>query len=104
PVERVPRTEKDDLRAAAEGLGRAHRRADAEPPRDVVRGGDDPATVRVTSDGERPRPQRRILELLHGSEERVEIQMGEYRHGAVKATVRPSSTALTRHDTLRTPL
>jgi hypothetical protein len=45
--------------------------------------------VRVASDDERPRPQRRILELLHCREERVEIQMGEYRHGAVKATVRP---------------
>ena len=85
----MPRSQEDDLRAAAERLGRAHRRADAEPPRDVVRGGDDPAAVRVAADDERPRPQRRILELLHGREERVEIQMGEYRHGAVKATVRP---------------
>jgi len=85
----VARSQEDDLRAAAERLRRAHRGADAETPRHVVRRGDDPPAVRVASDDERPRPQRRILELLHCREERVEIQMGEYRHGAVKATVRP---------------
>ena len=78
----MPRPDEDDLGAAAERLRRAHRRADAEPARDVVRGRDDAAALRVAADDERPRPERRILELLDGGEERVEIEMGEYRHAA----------------------
>ena len=85
----MPRPEEHDVGAAAERLGRAHRRADAEAPRDVVRRRHDAAAARVAADDERPRAQRRVLELLDGGEERVEIQMGEYPHDPPKATVRP---------------
>ena len=80
PVERVPRPEEHDVGAATERLGRAHRGADAEAPRDVVRRRHDAAPARIAADDERPRAQRRVLELLDGCEERVEIEMGEYRH------------------------
>ena len=56
-VERVPRPQEHDVGAAAERLGRAHRRADAEAPRDVVRRRDDAAAARVAADDERPRAQ-----------------------------------------------
>ena len=88
PVERVPGPDEDDVGAAPERLGRAHRRADPEAPRDVVRRRDDPAALRIAADDERPRAQRRVLELLDGGEERVEVEMGEYRH-AGNATVPP---------------
>ena len=68
-VQRVPGPEEDRLRAAPERLGAAHRRVDAEAPRDVVRGRDDAAAARVAADDERlragapaaraPRPRRR---------------------------------------------
>ena len=88
PVERVARPDEHDVGAAPERLGRAHRRADAEAPRDVVRRRDDAAALRIAADDERPRAQRRVLELLDGGEERVEVEMGEYRHAA-NATVPP---------------
>ena len=53
---------------------------DAEAPRDVVRRRHDAAPARIAPDHERPRAQRRVLQLLDGCEERVEIQMGEYPH------------------------
>ena len=49
---------------------------DAEAARDVVRGRDDAAAVRVAADDERLRAQLRVLELLDGGIERVE---GEVR-------------------------
>ena len=88
-VQGVSRPQEHGVGTAAERLGRAHRRADPEPPRRVVRGRDDAAATRVAADDERPRPERRVLELLDGREERVEIEMREDRHGASKATVRP---------------
>ena len=67
PVERVPRPDEDGVRAAPQRLGARHRRVDAEAPRDVVRGRDDPAPVRVAADDQRhscarsgpPAPRRR---------------------------------------------
>ena len=88
PVERMARAHEDDLGAAAERLGGAHRRPDPEPPGDVVRGRDDAAALRVAADDERPRAQRRVLQLLDGGEERVEVEMREDRH-VPNATVPP---------------
>ncbi len=80
PVERVPRPDEDDLGAAAQGFGRAHGRADAEAAGGVVGGCDDPSPLRVAADDERPLAQRRILQLLDGREERVEIEVGQDGH------------------------
>ena len=88
PVERVARPDEDDVGAASERLGRAHRGADPEAPRDVVRRRDDAAALRIAADDERPGAQRRVFELLDGGEERVQVEMGEYRHAA-NATVPP---------------
>ena len=63
------------MRAAPLGLGARHRGVDSEPPRHVVRGRHDPAPVRIAADDERPRPEPRLLELLHGGEEGVEIEV-----------------------------
>ena len=80
--------EEDDLGAAPERLRGAHRGADPEAARDVVRGRHDAAAARVAADDERPRPEGRILELLDRRKEGVEIEVREDRHGSVKATVR----------------
>ena len=88
PVERVARAHEDGLRAAAERLCSAHRGVDPEPPCDVVRGRHHASPVRVAAHHERPAAKGRLFELLDGREERVEVEMGENRHGAVKATVR----------------
>ena len=74
-VERAARADEDGLRAAPERLGARHRRDDAEAPRDVVRGRDDAAAVRVAADDERHPPQLRVLELLDGGEERVQVEV-----------------------------
>ena len=74
-VERVARPDEDRVRAAADRLGRAHRRMDPEPPRDVVRGRDDAAPLRVAADDERLLAQLGVLELLDGRVERVEIEV-----------------------------
>ena len=66
----MPRPDEDRVRAAAERLGAAHRRVDAELPRDVVRGRDDTTTARVAADDERL-PQ----ELLDRCEEGVEVEV-----------------------------
>jgi hypothetical protein len=50
---------------------------DAEGARDVVRRRDDAAALRVAPDDERLGLQLRVLELLDGREERVEIHVGE---------------------------
>ena len=57
-VEGVTGADEDRLRAAAQRLGAAHRRVDPEPPRDVVRGRDDAAALRVAADDQRLPPQR----------------------------------------------
>ena len=48
---------------------------DPELPRLVVRRCHDAATARIAADDEGLRPERRVLELLHGGEERVEIEV-----------------------------
>ena len=74
-VERVARPHEHRVRAAADRLGGAHRRVDAEPPGDVVRGRDDAAPVRVAADDQRLRAQLGVLELLDGGVERVEVEV-----------------------------
>ena len=80
-VERVARPDEDGGRAASQRLCAAHRRADPEPARDVVRGRDDPAAARIAADDERTGPELRLLELLHRGEEGVQVEVGENRHG-----------------------
>ena len=63
------------MRAAAQRLGAAHRGVDAEAARDVVRGRDDAAPARVAADDERLRAELRVLELLDGRVERVEVEV-----------------------------
>ena len=84
PIERMPRPEEDGGRAAPQRLGGAHRRVDAELPRGVVRGRDDAAAVRVSADDERLVTQLRVLELLDGREERVEVEVREDLHRQAK--------------------
>ena len=59
---------------------------DSELPRRVVRGRHDTAPVGVAADDQRLVSEGRILELLDGREERVEVEMGEDLHPG-KATV-----------------
>jgi hypothetical protein len=74
-VEPVARAQEHGLRAAAKGLGARHRGVDPVPARDVVRRRDDAAPVRVAADHERPGAQLRVLKLLHGREERVQVEV-----------------------------
>ena len=59
---------------------------DPEAARNVVRGGDDPATPRAAADDQRQVPQGRLLEFLHCGEKSVEIEVSENRH-RINATV-----------------
>ena len=68
-------------------FGGAHGGVDAEPPCGVVRRRDHSATLGVAADDERYRAQARILELLDGGKECIEIEVGEDCHSE-KATVR----------------
>ena len=79
---------ENDLGAAAQRLGRAHRGANPERPGDVVRGRDDAATLRIAADDERSRAERGLLQLLDRGEERIQVDVGEYRH-LPNATVPP---------------
>ena len=54
---------------------------DPEPPGDVVRRRDDAAASWVAADDERLRAQLRLLELLHGGEEGVEVEVGDNAGG-----------------------
>ena len=73
----MARPDEDCVRAAAERLGAAHRRVDAELPGGVVRGRDDTTTARVAADDERLGLQRRVIELLDRCEEGVEVEVRE---------------------------
>jgi hypothetical protein len=54
---------------------------DAVTARDVVRGRDDAAALRIAPDHERPAAQGRILELLDGGEEGIEVEVrNDHRH------------------------
>ena len=81
PVEGVPRADDDELRAAAQRLGGAHRRLDAEAAGDVVRRRHDSAALWVAADDQRLRPQRGVFELLDGGVKGVEVDVSENRHG-----------------------
>ena len=76
------------VRAAAQRLGARHRREDAVAPRRVVRGRDDAAAVRVAADDERPPAQLGALELLHGGEEGVQVEVRD-DHGPTRLSGRP---------------
>src|SRR4029079_18824476 len=85
--------------AAAERLGAAHRRVDAVRPRDVVRGGDDPPATRIAPDDEGPATQRRILELLDGCEERIQIQVrDDHDDSRVEIGAEPTRSRATSYD------
>ena len=88
PVQRVTRSHDDDIGAASKRLRGAHCRMDSEAPGDVVRRRDDATALRIAADHEGPSAKRGLFELLDGGKERVEVEMGEYRHGP-NATVRP---------------
>ncbi len=96
PVERVTRAHEDRVRTAADRLGSAHRRVDAEASCDVVRRRDDAASLRIAADDQRLLAQLGILELLDGRVERVEVEMGDDAgHGHTnKRTHRRRRTAL----------
>ena len=74
-VERVAGADERRLRAAAQRLRARHRRVDAEAAGDVVRGRDDAAAAWVAADDERHRLQRRVFELFHRGEERIEVEV-----------------------------
>ncbi len=76
-VEGMAGTHEDGLRAASERLGAAHRRMNAELPRDVVRGRDDTPSLRIAADDERFGLEAGILELLDGGEEGIEVEMAD---------------------------
>src|SRR5207248_3695898 len=77
----------------AQRLGARHRRVNPEIPRDVVRRGDDAATVRVAADDERHRAVGRVLQLLDRGKERVEVEVRNDH--ARKRTVAVGLLALT---------
>ena len=63
------------MRAPAQRLGAGHRRTDPELAGLVVGGRDDAAAAGVAADDERLRSELRVLELLHGGEEGVQIEV-----------------------------
>ena len=80
-VQGMTGADEDRVRAAAQRLGAAHRRADAVPARDVVCGGDHAAALRVSADHQGLSAQGGILELLDGGEEGIEIEVrDDHRH------------------------
>ena len=95
-VQRVSGRDEDRMRAAALRLGTAHRRVDAEAPRLVVRGCNDAAALRVASDDQRLPAQRRVLQLLDGCEEGIEIEMrDDHRNTPIRAPPQTMSPAAT---------
>ena len=84
----MPRPHERDGRAAAQRLGARHRREDAVPPRRVVRRRDHAAAVRVAADDERAPAQLGALQLLHGGEEGVQVEVGD-DHGLTRLSGRP---------------
>ena len=80
-VARPPSPEENALRAEPPGRGHGHGRVDAEAPGLIGSRGDDPAPV--AADDDRPAPKRGIVQLLHGGEERIHVQMED--HGGLPA-------------------
>ena len=77
----VARRDEDRVRAAPERLGAAHRRADTVRAGDVVRGRHDAPAAGVTPDDERLCGELGVLELLHGREEGVQVEMRDDDQG-----------------------
>jgi hypothetical protein len=75
----VPGTYEHRLRTPPAGFRAAHRRADAVLASLVVCGGHYAPSVRVAADHERPRGELRLLQLLDGCEEGIEIEMRDDR-------------------------
>jgi hypothetical protein len=71
----MARPDENRRRAAASRLGARHRRADPVTACDVVRGGDDAASLRIAADDERHVPELRVLELLDRGEERIQVEV-----------------------------
>ena len=69
------------MRAAGPGLAGGHRRADPEDARLVGRGGHHAAPA-DPADDDRLAAQRRLVALLHGGEERVQVDVEDRRVGA----------------------
>ena len=92
----MARPDEDGVRAAPERLGAAHRRADAEAPRPVVRGGDDSTAVGIASDDEGHGRELGALELLDGGVEGVQVEMGDDAVGARHSAERIGTVS---HDT-----
>ena len=76
------------VRAAGPGLAGGHRRAHPEDPRLVGRGGHHAAAA-DPADHDRLAAQRRLVALLHGGEERVQVDVEDRRVGAHAAHCRP---------------
>ena len=93
--------DEDRRRAAPVGLGRAHRRADAEAPRLVARGGDDAPAARIAADDDRLAPQLGPVELLDGGEEGVEVEVRDHAR-RVRTGEAPAATASLPPKTART--
>ena len=68
-------THEHGLGAAAKRLGARHRRADPEAARLVVRRRDDSAAMRIAADDQRHLLQIRLLQLLDGGEERIQVEV-----------------------------
>ena len=63
-------------------------------PRDVVRGRDDAAPLRVAADDERLPAQRRVLQLLDRGEERVEVEVrDDHRNTPIRTPPQTMSPA-----------
>ena len=83
-VQRVSRPHEHRARAAPERLRGRHRRMDPERARDVVRGRDDAAAVRVAADDQGNRAQGWVFELLDRGEERIQVEMRHNHAGRVE--------------------
>ena len=73
--------DEDGVRAAPQRLGAAHRRTDTVRAGDVVSGSHDAPAAGVTSHDERLCCELGALELLHGCEEGVQVEMRDDHHG-----------------------
>ncbi len=79
---------------APAGLGGAHRRAHAELPRLVARGGHHAAAVGVAADDERQAGELRALQHLDGGEEGVEVEVGDDPAHRGRQATRAAATTL----------
>ena len=87
------------MRAAGPGLAGRHRRAHAEGARLVGRGGHHAAAADAADD-DRLAAQRRLVALLHGGEERVQVDVEDRRVGA-HSPMMPPATPVARQASSR---